>query len=98
MKAIWQGNVIANSDETILIEGSHYFPPESIDKKYLKKSKLRSLCYWKGMASYYHAEKDEAVEKNAAWYYPKATWISRKITGKDFSNYVAFWRGVKVGE
>jgi len=98
MKAIWRGNIIADSDKTILIEGNHYFPPESIDRKYVKKSKYHSLCYWKGLASYYHAEKDGSVEKNAAWYYPKATWLSRKIMGKDFSNYVAFWGSIKITE
>lgn len=98
MKAIWNGETIAESNDAVKIEGNYYFPPESINKQYLNKSKLRSFCYWKGLASYYHLEKNGSVQKNAGWYYPKATWLSKKLIGKDFSNYVAFWRGVEVTE
>jgi uncharacterized protein (DUF427 family) len=98
MKAVWRGKVIADSDKTILIEGNHYFPPDSIDRKYLKESKFHSLCYWKGLANYYHIDEGGSIEKNAAWYYPKATWLSRKIMRKDFSNYVAYWGDVKIKE
>ncbi len=96
MKVIWRGITIAKSDKTILIEGNHYFPPESVTFEYLKKNKRHSLCYWKGLASYYDAVDADYTEKSVAWFYPKPTWASRKIMGKDFSNYVAFWGNVKL--
>lgn len=98
MKALWYGRTLAESDVTILIEGNHYFPPESVNYSYLKKNKRHSLCYWKGLASYYDAEDGKLADKNIAWFYPKPTWPSKKIMGKDFSNYVAFWGNVKIKE
>ncbi len=98
MRAMWHGQVIAQSDNTVIIEGNHYFPPDSVSKNYLKKSNTHSLCYWKGLASYYDVTADDQIEKNAAWYYPKPTRLSMAIMRKDFSNYVAFWKDVKVVE
>jgi len=70
MKAVWNGAVLAESDETVLVEGNHYFPPESVDDRYLKRSWMRSLCLWKGIAGYYTVEVDGERNRNAAWTYP----------------------------
>ena len=90
-KAIWNGAVLAESDKTILIEGNHYFPRESINKEYFKESDKNTVCYWKGTANYYNIEVNGELNKNAAWYYSSA-----KEKAKHFENYVAFWGGVKV--
>jgi uncharacterized protein (DUF427 family) len=91
MKAIFNGEVIAESDETIYLEGNHYFPPESVDRRYLKPSSMKSLCFWKGLASYYTIEVSGQTSKHAAWTYRHPLpWI-RKIR-----NHVAFWNGVDV--
>lgn len=90
-KAIWNGKVIAESDQTIQIEGNHYFPPSSIKKEYFQTSELHSNCPWKGVASYYDIEVDGKVNKDAAWYYPEASELAKSIKG-----YVAFWKGVTV--
>ena len=96
MKAIWEGVVIAESNETIVIEGNHYFPPEAVNKAYLIESLHTTTCPWKGEASYFDIVTDAGMNKNAAWYYaaPKATAI--ETVGRDFSHYVAFWKGVEV--
>lgn len=100
MKAIWNDQVIAEADkdDLIYIEGNWYFPPETINKRFFKKSGSHSVCYWKGLASYYDVDVDGQLNNDAAWYYPKPTRLSKKIVKKDFSNYVAFWHGVKVEE
>ena len=67
MKAIWNGVVLAESDKTIVIEGNHYFPPDSLDSRYLKPSAMRSVCPWKGIASYYTVEVGRERHRNAAW-------------------------------
>jgi len=90
-KAIWNGKVIAESDDTIVIEGNHYFPPNSIIKDAFKESDTHSVCPWKGTASYYSVEVDGELNKDAAWYYPEA-----KYPAKNIENYVAFWKGVEV--
>ena len=90
-KAIWNGKVIAQSDETIKVEGNHYFPPESVDSAFLQSSDARTSCPWKGMASYYDVVVDGKVAQGAAWFYPEP-----KPAASDIKNYVAFWRGVKV--
>ena len=91
MKAVWNGIVLADSDETVVVEGNHYFPPESVDFGHLERSRMRSLCFWKGIASYYTVEIDGDRNENAAWYYPKPSFLARKIRGR-----VAFWNGVRV--
>ena len=90
-KAIWNGAVIADSDDTIVVEGYHYFPVESVDSDYLVDSNTHSVCPWKGTASYYSLEADGKRNADAAWYYPDPSPAAKKITGR-----VAFWRGVKI--
>jgi len=91
VKAVWKGKVIAESDETEVVEGNHYFPPESINKGFLKQSDTRSTCPWKGEAHYYDIEVDGETNKDAAWFYPEP-----KEEAKNIKNYVAFWNGVEV--
>ncbi len=93
MKAIWNNTVVAESDETVNVEGNPYFPVESIKKEYFKPSNTHSTCPWKGEASYYTVEVDGQENKDAAWYYPKTSELAKSIEGK-----VAFWKGVKVEE
>ncbi|PKO15108.1 MAG: hypothetical protein CVU39_12155 [Chloroflexi bacterium HGW-Chloroflexi-10] len=90
-KAIWSGKVVAESDHTIIVEGNHYFPPGSINSDYFTKSDHHTSCYWKGIASYYDLSVDNAINKNAAWYYPEPEEAAKNIQG-----YVAFWKGVEV--
>lgn len=93
MKATWQNSVLAESDRTIVIERNHYFPPDSIKKEYFRPSETQSTCPWKGLASYYHVDVGGQVNEDAAWYYPEPKDAARSIKG-----YVAFWRGIEVGE
>ncbi len=93
MKAVWNDTVIAESDETIVIEGNHYFPPASIKEEYLSKTDTHTVCPWKGTASYYTLKVDGEENKDAAWHYPEA-----KEMAKNIEHYVAFWKGVKVTE
>jgi uncharacterized protein (DUF427 family) len=91
MRAVWNGVVLAESDETKVVEGNHYFPPESVDRRYLKPSARKSLCFWKGIASYYTVEVGGERNTYAAWTYRHPLpWI-RKIR-----DHVAFWNGVDV--
>lgn len=89
--AIWNGEVVAKSDETIVVEGNHYFPPDSVDSAYLKGSASQTVCPWKGTASYYDVVVDDKVARGAAWYY-----TNPKPAASEIKDYVAFWRGVKV--
>ena len=91
MKAIWNGQVIAESDETIVVEGNHYFPADAVKKEYFNASDTHTVCPWKGTASYYSLNVDGQVNEDAAWYYPQAKPMASKI-----ENYVAFWKGVEV--
>ncbi len=93
MKAIWNNQVIAESDQTVVIENNHYFPQDSIKKDYFKTSETHSTCPWKGKASYYILEVDGKQNADAAWYYPEP-----KEAAKEIENYVAFWKGVEVKE
>jgi uncharacterized protein (DUF427 family) len=90
-KAVWNGKVIAESDQTIVVEGNHYFPPESVHKEYLKESDYHTTCPWKGNASYFDVVIEGQVNRNAAWYYPEPKKAANQIKG-----YVAFWNGVSV--
>jgi len=90
-KAIWNGVVLAESDETEMVEGNHYFPEDSINKEYFQESTTHTTCPWKGVASYYTVEVDGQHNPDAAWYYPNTKRAARHI-----ENRVAFWRGVKV--
>jgi uncharacterized protein (DUF427 family) len=89
-RAIWNGSVLAESNDTVVVEGNHYFPKESLKKEF-RDSSHRSLCPWKGIASYYTVEVDGERNENAAWYYSKPSFLARKIKGR-----VAFWHGVRV--
>ena len=91
MKAIWNGSVIAESDKTVVIEGNHYFPAESIKKEFYTESDTHSVCPWKGTASYYTLSVDGKENVDAAWYYPETRDMAKSIEG-----YVAFWKGVEV--
>jgi uncharacterized protein (DUF427 family) len=93
MKALWENAVVAQSNETIVVEGNHYFPPDSIDTAYFAPSDTHTSCHWKGVASYYHVKIGEKVNADAAWYYPEP-----KDAAKSIKNYIAFWRGVKIVE
>lgn len=91
MKAIWNGETIAESNDTIVIEGNHYFPADSIKKEYFDNSSTHTVCPWKGTASYYTLKVDGKENKDAAWYYPDP-----KEMAKGIKDRVAFWRGVEV--
>jgi uncharacterized protein (DUF427 family) len=91
MKAIWKEAVLAESDDTIVVEGNHYFPPEAVKHVYLQASGTHTTCAWKGLASYYDVVVDGTANKDAAWYYPDP-----KPEAAEIKNYVAFWHGVEV--
>ncbi|MFW6290261.1 MAG: DUF427 domain-containing protein [Mariniphaga sp.] len=91
MKAIWKGKTIAESSNTKQVEGNEYFPPESVNRQYLKQSSTHTKCSWKGTASYYNLEVDGEVNKDAAWYYPEPSKAASEI-----KDHVAFWKGVEV--
>jgi len=91
MKAIWNGATLAESNETITIEGNHYFPENSINKEYFKPSETHTVCGWKGTASYYDVVAGGETNRDAAWFYPEP-----KAEAKEIANHVAFWKGVEV--
>ena len=93
MKAIWQNVTLAKSNATIVVEGNHYFPPDSINQNYFKKSNSHTTCPWKGLASYYNIVVGDQVNQDAAWYYPNP-----KAAAGNIKNYVAFWKGIEVVE
>ena len=91
MKAVWNGATIAESDETVVVEGNHYFPPDSITSEYLVVSEHTSLCPWKGTASYHSISVDGETAENAAWFYPEP-----KKEAENIRDRFAFWNGVEV--
>jgi uncharacterized protein (DUF427 family) len=91
MKAIWNGAVIAESNDTVVVENNHYFPSQAVKKEFLKESQTHTTCHWKGEASYYSIEVDGKTNTDAAWFYPDP-----KPMAKDLKNYIAFWRGVQI--
>ena len=91
MRATWNGVVLAESDETVLVEGNHYFPAEAVDRRYLRDSTTHTRCPWKGTASYYDVVAGGKENPDAAWYYPEPSRAASEIAGR-----VAFWRGVAV--
>ena len=91
MKAIWKDVVIAESADTVVVEGNHYFPPASVRSDFLRPSDTQTSCPWKGVASYYDIVVHDAVNKDAAWHYP-----ATKDAAKQIQGHVAFWRGVDV--
>ena len=100
MKAVWSDTVIAetSNEALIKIEGNWYFPPDAIKKEYYRPSDMHTECIWKGTASYYDIVVNGEVNEGAAWYYPKPKDGSLQLVKHDFTNYVAFWRGVEVIE
>ena len=89
--AKWNNVILAESENTIEVEGNQYFPPNSVNRKYFKESDTHTVCPWKGTASYYTLSVNGIENKDAAWYYPET-----KHPAKDIENYIAFWRGVEV--
>lgn len=92
MKATWNNQTLAESNDTIVIENNHYFPASTIKKEFFKASSKHTSCPWKGEASYYTIEVDGQKNVDAAWFYPNP-----KDGAKEIKGYVAFWKGVKVG-
>ena len=93
MKASWNNTIIAESNKTIVIEGNHYFPKESIKKEYFTDSQTNTVCHWKGTASYYDIVVNGKSNKDAAWYYPNPSGLASSI-----KDHIAFWKGVEIGE
>ena len=91
MKAYWNNALLAESEDTIVVENNHYFPADSIKKEFFKESATNTVCPWKGQASYYTLEVDGKENKDAAWYYPTPSELAKSIKG-----YVAVWKGVEV--
>jgi uncharacterized protein (DUF427 family) len=91
VKAIWNDTIIAESDDTVVVEGNHYFPPESVQANYLRASNLTTECGWKGTAHYYDLVVAGRENPGAAWYYPRPKDAAREIQGR-----IAFWKGVQV--
>jgi uncharacterized protein (DUF427 family) len=91
MQAVFNDVVIAESDDTIVVEGNHYFPRESLRTEYLQASDTHTVCAWKGTASYYHVSVDDKVSKDGVWYYPYPSLLARRVKDR-----VAFWHGVEV--
>jgi uncharacterized protein (DUF427 family) len=90
-QAVWNGAMLAQSDQTVKVEGNQYFPPEALRREYFSDSRTISVCPWKGTASYYDITVDGQVNRDAAWYYPQPSPAAAQITG-----HVAFWHGVTV--
>lgn len=93
MKAIWKGTVVAQSADTVVVEGNHYFPPEAVDPKFLLPSNTKTMCSWKGQASYHTLFVDGDANPDAAWTYPDPKEAAASIKGR-----IAFWKGVQVVE
>lgn len=91
VRAVWKGTVIAESAETVVVEGNHYFPPEAVSREHLQPSDTRTTCGWKGVAHYYDIVAADAVNRDAAWFYPEP-----KEAAADIAGHVAFWKGVAV--
>jgi uncharacterized protein (DUF427 family) len=91
VEARWNGAVIARSDDTVVVEGNHYFPPQAVDPAVLRPSATHTPCPWKGVASYYSLLVDGKENKDAAWYYPETKAAADEIRGR-----IAFWKGVEV--
>ena len=90
-RAIWEGVVLAESDDCVVVEGNRYFPADSIRSEHFKPSETHTVCPWKGIASYYHVEVNGKRNADAAWYYPEPEAAASQIRDR-----IAFWRGVRV--
>ncbi len=91
VRAIWNGAVLAESDDTVVVEGNHYFPVDAINQEFFRESSSHTVCHWKGEASYYDVVVDDQRNSDAAWFYPRPSEAASNIKGR-----VAFWRGVRV--
>ena len=91
MKAIWSDATLAESNDTVTVEGNHYFPAETLNRTHFQESATRTTCPWKGQASYYDVVVDGKVNKDAAWYYPEP-----KPEAVNIKDRIAFWKGVVV--
>jgi uncharacterized protein (DUF427 family) len=91
VQATWNGTVIAQSDDTVVVEGNHYFPADAVAEGVLKPSDTKSTCPWKGTASYHTVVVDGQENRDAAWYYPEPKDAAKEIKGR-----IAFWKGVTV--
>lgn len=91
MKAIWNGQTIAESNDTVVVENNHYFPKDSVNADYLTDSNTHTTCPWKGLASYYSLNVDGKTNADAAWFYPEP-----KEAASNIKDHVAFWKGVQV--
>ncbi|KQP02106.1 DUF427 domain-containing protein [Pseudorhodoferax sp. Leaf265] len=91
MKAVWNGKVVAESDDLVLVEGNHYFPMDALDRTYVTYSNHKSTCPWKGQASYFSLLVDGELNQDAAWYY-----ADPKPAAEEIKNRVAFWKGVQI--
>ena len=91
MRATWKGTVLAESDDTVVVEGNHYFPATSLRREHFRDSATHSVCPWKGTASYYDVVVGGDVNRDSAWYYPTPKSAASNIAGR-----VAFWKGVEV--
>jgi uncharacterized protein (DUF427 family) len=90
-KAIWNNQVIAESDKTVVVEGNHYFPPDSVKQEFLRASNTRTTCPWKGEASYHSLDVDGKQNPDAVWHYPEP-----KSAAAEIKNHLAFWKGVRI--
>ncbi len=93
MKAKWNNQIIAESDETIVVENNYYFPADAVSKNFLKPSSTHTVCPWKGVASYYTLDVDGKENSDAAWFYPDP-----KTAAGNIRNYIAFWKGVEISK
>ena len=91
MRAVWNGQVLAESDDTVVVEGNHYFPAESLNSEFFSETETHTVCSWKGQASYYTVTVEGEANTDAAWYYP-----APKTEAEHVRDHVAFWNGVKV--
>lgn len=91
MKAVWNGEIIAESNNTIIIEGNHYFPPNSINKEFLSNSDTHTYCISKGQASYFSVNVSGQLNIDSAWYYPNPS-----ENAKHIKDYIAFWKGINI--
>jgi len=91
VKAMWNGVVLAESKDTVVVEGNHYFPPEAVKKEFFRDSRTNTTCPWKGIASYYTVVVNGSENKDAAWFY-----AAPKDAAKSIRDHVAFWKGIEV--
>ena len=91
MKAVWNGKTIAESNDTVVVEGNHYFPTEALNKEFIQESTTHTTCAWKGVASYYSLIVDGKENRDAVWYYSEPSEKAKNIKGR-----VAFWKGVEI--